>query len=108
MINVTIYKNEKHICMGFNAIGHAGSADEGQDIVCAAASVLMVNTINAIEAFASDDSSLVSDDKEGLVDFTLSKPPTHDAELLLKTMILGLEEIANDYKDYINIDFREV
>ena len=54
MIRVTIYKNEKHQCVGFKAHGHAGFSEEGQDIVCAAVSVLTINTLNAIEKFADD------------------------------------------------------
>ena len=49
MIRVTIYQNEKKECAGFLAKGHAGFSEAGQDIVCAAASVLMINTVNAIE-----------------------------------------------------------
>ena len=29
MIRVTIYKNEKHQCVGFKAHGHAGFSEEG-------------------------------------------------------------------------------
>ena len=65
MIRVTIYKNEKHQCVGFKAHGHAGFSEEGQDIVCAAVSVLTINTLNAIEKFADDRTSLVSDESKG-------------------------------------------
>ena len=82
MIQVTIYRNEKEECSGFLARGHAGFSEEGQDIVCAAASVLMINTVNAIEAFASDKTSLVSDDMEGLIDYRLNGRPSREASLL--------------------------
>ncbi|SHJ89565.1 ribosomal-processing cysteine protease Prp [Hespellia stercorisuis] len=110
MIHVTIYKNEEHVCMGFNAINHAGYAEEGQDIVCAAASVLMINTINAIEHFTDERASEVSNEDEALIDYRLKDVPGHDADLLLNTMILGIEELANDknYEDYITIRFEEV
>ena len=49
MIHVVIYQNEKEECTGFQTEGHAEYADPGQDIVCAAASVLIINTMNAIE-----------------------------------------------------------
>lgn len=113
MIKVTIYKTEKHAYVGFDAQGHAGFADEGMDIVCAAASALIINTINAIEKYTSDEISIVTDDSEdaeGLIQFRFNKKATHDAELLLKTMILGLEEIEDDsdYEPYIDIIFKEV
>lgn len=110
MIKVTIYKNEKHEYVGFKALGHAGFREAGQDIVCAAVSVLIQNTINAIERYTSNESSLVSDDQDGLIDYRLTNAPTHDATLLLKAMILGLEEMADDedYEEYIDIIFEEV
>lgn len=113
MIKVTIYKTDKHAYVGFDAQGHAGFADDGMDIVCAAASALIINTLNAIERYTSDETSVLtddSDDAQGLIQFRLKKEPTHDAELLLKTMILGLEEIEDDsdYEPYIDIIFEEV
>ena len=114
MIKVTIYKTDKHEYVGFDALGHAGFADEGMDIVCAAASALIINTINAVERYTSDETSVVTDDSEGaqgLIQFRFTGGrPTHDAELLLKTMSLGLEEIEDDsdYEPYIDIIFKEV
>ena len=110
MIRVTIYQNEKKECEGFLAKGHAGFSETGQDIVCAAASVLMINTVNAIEAFADDKTSLVSDDMEGLIDFRLQAHPSKEAALLLNAMILGLKEMADDgnYSEYIQVRFEEV
>lgn len=113
MIKVTIYKTDKHEYVGFDAQGHAGFADDGLDIVCAAASALIINTINAIERYTSEEISVVTDDSEdamGLIQFRFEKRPAHDAELLLKTMILGLEEIEDDsdYEPYIDIIFKEV
>ena len=49
MIHVTIYENDRKECIGFQTKGHAEYAKMGQDIVCAAVSVLVINTMNAIE-----------------------------------------------------------
>ncbi|MGO5052298.1 ribosomal-processing cysteine protease Prp [Lachnospiraceae bacterium LCP25S3_G4] len=110
MIKVKILKNEKHECVGFKAKGHAGASVEGQDIVCAAASVLMINTINSIDKYAPDESTMISDDEEGHIEFKLKDAPSKEATLLLKSMILGLEEMENDenYTKYIDVDFEEV
>ncbi len=110
MIRVTIYRTESHGYVGFDTDGHAGYAEAGADIVCAAASVLVINTINAIDRYTSDETSYVSDEETGRIEFRFEKNPTHDAELLFKTMLLGLEEIADDseYEPYIDIIFKEV
>ena len=64
-------------------------SEEGQDIVCAAVSVLTINTLNAIEKFADDRTSLVSDESKGLIDYRLKGNPTREAKLLLDAMVLG-------------------
>ena len=89
--------------------GHAGYADAGQDIVCAAASILVINTINAIEEFTEDDASLISEDEMGMISYHLNHP-SKDAQLLLNTMILGLEQMVDDdnYAEYIDLTFEEV
>lgn len=110
MIRVTIYNNEKNECVGFRASGHAGQDECGQDIVCAAASILMINTVNAIEQFTGDGLSLVSDENRGSMECRLEGHPSKEAELLLKTMVQGLASMEDDeeYTQYIDIIFEEV
>ena len=110
MFHVTIYKNKKKEYVGFQTEGHAGYAEAGSDIVCAAASVLVINTINAIEAFSDDQTSLVSEEAEGFIHYELKNSPSKEADLLLKTMVLGLSEMAHDedYAQYIDLTFEEV
>ena len=52
MTHAVIYKS--HVngeVLGFKTYGHSGYADEGSDIVCSAISLLVINTINAIDTF---------------------------------------------------------
>ncbi len=90
--------------------GHAEYDDPGKDIVCAAVSALVINTINSIEHFTDDETSCISDEESGTITFRFSKIPSHDAALLLDSMILGLGEIEDnsEYKSYIDIIFKEV
>ena len=110
MFHVTVYVNSAKEYIGFQTSGHAGYAPEGQDIVCAAASVLTINTINAIDQFTGDRTSLVSDESKGLIDYRLKGNPTREAKLLLDAMVLGLEEIAEDenYREYMDLTYEEV
>ena len=66
--------------------------------------------MNAIDRYTSDETSLVSDDEEGVIEFELPNSPSERAALLLDAMILGLESIADDenYEQYIDITFEEV
>ena len=70
MIKVTVYKTVNHDYAGLDRTsGHAGYAEAGSDMVCAAVSVLVINTLNSIERFTSDKISLVSDEETGMIEF---------------------------------------
>ena len=47
MITVTIHRSNDSYA-GFKVVGHAGYAEEGYDIICAAVSVLVVNAVNSM------------------------------------------------------------
>ena len=51
MIDVTLFQNDSGDYVGFRMTGHAEYAEYGSDIVCAAVSVLVINTINSVEIF---------------------------------------------------------
>ena len=38
----------------FISKGHAGYAEEGQEIICAAVSALVINTVNSLEQLTKD------------------------------------------------------
>ena len=110
MIHAVIYQNKRKEYRGFKLSGHAGYAKHGQDIVCAAASVLVINTINAIERFTDDAFSLSSEEESGVISCQFKDTPSKEAGLLLRTMILGLSDMADDenYEKYIDLTFKEV
>ena len=109
MTKVTIYKNVKNECVGFKALGHSGYAEEGEDIVCAAISILTFNTMNAIESFTDTNVSLEMDEELGLIEYSIDEP-TKETSLLLDTMVLGLQTMADNenYAEYIDLLFEEV
>jgi hypothetical protein len=109
MIQITVYQNKSKEFKGFRCLGHAGFAEYGEDIVCAAVSVLVINTINSIDQFTEDTFSLEQDEESGLIELRFSDLPAHDAVLLMNSMILGLKEIQQSYgKQYIAFRFKEV
>ena len=110
MIKVNIFQSEKNECVGFSVSGHAGAGVAGEDIVCSAVSILVINTINSIESFTKDEFTLLTDEETGMIEFNLQNKPSESATLLLKTMILGLQSIEDDnnYEEYIDIIFEEV
>ena len=110
MTKITIYSNTEKKCVGFDACGHAGYADAGEDVVCAAISVLTINTINAIETLTSQRFDIAQDERDGKISFRRTGKLNDDAELLLDAMILGLQSMADneEYNQYIDLSFKEV
>ena len=80
--------------------GHAGYDDKGKDIVCASVSSIVITTINGIIEINPDTIDYSDLDNEIIIrklkeDETVNK--------LLNNMILLLENLEKDYKDYIKI-----
>ena len=107
MIKITVFRNKDQGYTGFMSEGHAGYAEEGSDIICAAVSVLTVNTINSIESFTSDKFHVKQ--KDGYIQCKFLGNLSKASVLLMDSMILGLQEIEKDYgSKYIRLIFKEV
>ena len=104
MINVSIYKDAENFITGVKMSGHARFAKHGKDIVCAATSALVMNTINSIENFTSDRFTLDHDEKKGFIEFHVISPLSNNSNLLLSSLVLGLQGIVEEYTEkYITI-----
>ncbi|MCR4589964.1 MAG: ribosomal-processing cysteine protease Prp [Lachnospiraceae bacterium] len=110
MINVDLFRAEGGPITSFSCRGHAGAADRGKDIVCAAVSMTVINTINSIEVLLPEDGKKMtvdSNDEKGEISFDFREAPSKEAALLLESMYLGLKTIEEDYKgEYIHITER--
>ena len=109
MTKVTIYKNKQNECVGFKVCEHANYAEAGSDIVCSAISILVINTMNAIEKFTDVDYMQNVDEDACIIEFVV-RQSTKETTLLLESMVLGLQTLEdnNEYTDYIDLIFEEV
>ncbi len=122
MITVSILKDQRGYC-GIDCFGHAFFDEEGRDVVCAAASVLIINTINGIEQF-TDDSILVespleepkqtklpwsSKQEPNYIHFLFEDDISKESKLLMDVMVMGLKEMQNRYGEtYLTLEIKEV
>ena len=107
MITFKILKNGSGEIVGFDCTGHAGFAESGQDIFCAAVSTLVINTVNSIEEFTDDTFEADSDEERGI--FLRVDNPGERTTLLLNSLVLGVEGIKRDNDgEYIDIVIEEV
>ena len=106
MITVTVSKkNNSYI--SFTSKGHAGYAEEGYDIICAAVSALVINTVNSLDQLTKDH--IEAEESDGFVSFTFTDPISEGGTLLMDSLVLGLTEIEHSYsKRYLKVKVREV
>lgn len=94
-----IKENDKLI--GFKCDGHANYSYFGNDIVCAAVSVLTINTINSLEVIAHKQVDVFEED--GYIEYRIRGKPSVQSNILLQSAKLGYESIADEYKKYVTI-----
>ncbi|MDO4296538.1 MAG: ribosomal-processing cysteine protease Prp [bacterium] len=108
MIQVVVYR-ERECTKGIQIQGHAGYDEYGRDIICAAVSVLALNTFNSIETFTEDAFFGEVKEEEGRFELHFSETVSPESQLLMDSLILGLQSILESYgKKYIRIRFEEV
>ena len=94
---------------GVELSGHAGYAESGRDIVCAAVSALVLNMANSVEAFTEDGFEGEMDEQTGAFSFHFTAEISPESQLLMNSLVLGLRNIEKEYGErHIIIRFEEV
>ncbi|MBR1470904.1 MAG: ribosomal-processing cysteine protease Prp [Lachnospiraceae bacterium] len=96
MIRFKVKKDGK-CYLGFCCKGHAGYAAYGSDIVCAAVSMLVINTVNAIERFTDCQMQVSDDEKSGSVTVDFPQGTDEQAALLMDALLLGIKSVEEQY-----------
>ncbi len=108
---VTFFRRTDGKWIGFRAVGHFGYADAVAVIVCAAISALTLTTLNGLRNVLKAPVIFEADDQSALVEARLMPEATEDqvvqAQLLLETLLQGLQAIQRDYPRNIRIIFKE-
>ena len=111
MTRAVLYKDAHDRFTGFSVKGHSGYAEEGSDIVCAGISALVITTENALCQILKL-SPTERGGEDGFLEVLLPEKMTdaqlHDAQLLMNTLHIGLENIAQAYPDYVRLTVRKV
>ena len=109
MTTIIIHKTVNREYTGFVCMGHAGYAKNQPDIVCAAVSVLVINTINAMEKLADQMLDVVQNEETGFIKCDFVNSLNEKSILLMDAMVLGLQDISKAYgKKYLQVKFEEV
>ncbi len=110
MTEITIYKSKAGEYRKFTCDGHAAYADYGQDIVCAAISVLVINTVNALDEITKEPIRVETDEEAGRISCSfLRQSLLETSVVLMDSLSLGLSRIEAQYgKKHCKLTFKEV
>jgi len=108
MIRATFLESKSGELQGFIVEGHAGYAPAGEDIVCAGVSALVQTAVAGLKHFLTDAPLVETRTKSKDSVFVKLKLPDHlneedqrTAQVLLKTLELGMQGIAGGYGEYL-------
>lgn len=108
MIDTKFTRDSSGHIIEYKLEGHANTAPYGQDIVCAAASMLSINTVNSIEALAGCTPNVVTNDQEGgclIVSLPqkMNQEKMNISQILLESLLIGLTDLAHEYPEAIQV-----
>ena len=107
MIRIAL-RRENGLYAGFEAKGHALFAPHGQDIVCAAVSILGCTCVNAMESVCGIIPEITENDN-GVLAFQLPEMNPADnakAQILMGALRQGLSDLADAYPQYVRLSVK--
>ena len=113
MIIAKIYRDNNNYIRRYSITGHSGYDEHGKDIVCSAISVLSQTALLSLVKVCGIEEKEIEysiDEESGYLDVILSNnieaSRLEKTEIVLKTMVLGIESIIENYPGYINLKYR--
>ena len=100
-------KNNDIICV--ECSNHTGFAEYGKDIVCAGVSSITQTAVLGIKELTNLKHNFVIDEKLGylkleLIDIENNSADYKNAQIILKTMYLGIKNLQEQYPKYIKLE----
>ena len=106
MITISLFRNQNQQIVRFSVDGHAGYAEAGTDIVCASVTTAAFTAVNGITDVAGIDASV--EVRDGYLAFSLPEglsPKKRElADVLLESMVLSFENLAEQYGNYVALE----
>lgn len=101
MIEVFIHKSGDHYTK-LRVEGHAGYAEHGKDIVCAAVSALTItleNSFGKLSDVPVMTSQYINEDHPNII----IPVPSDKTDLLIEAYKIGIEDVQVAYPDYVKL-----
>ena len=106
MTKIALIRSEGAL-IGFDAQGHAGYADAGEDIVCAAVSALTQAAVIGMQEVLSLPVRIERDDRAGRLMAVVAPEHAQSVRVLLETLRLSLSSICAQYPGFVRLTTRD-
>ena len=110
MITAKIFRNSRGAVSGFEISGHAGNAEHGGDIVCAAVSAIAYTAAGYFSEKKCGEKPFEYSEREGFMKLSAPQIGTEASEdraaadAVLEAAVIGLKQIALSYgTEYIKV-----
>lgn len=108
MIRVFFWQDADGKLVGLSVKGHADFAPKGEDIICAGVSALAQTASLSLEQQLSETPEVVIEEGslECFLPATISPAGRGKAQVILKTIAIGLEAIADVHRGYVKVEYK--
>ena len=106
MIKIIVEREDDDRIKSISSTGHSGYAEQGSDIVCASVSVLLQNAQKTFEEILDVKTFYTVNESKPSLSITLPKLDGEKfkmADLIMKSTVNGLYDLADTFPKYINI-----
>ncbi|MBR5419769.1 MAG: ribosomal-processing cysteine protease Prp [Lachnospiraceae bacterium] len=104
MIEARIRKDADDNYRGFLIRGHAEYDDPGKDVVCAAVSMLAINTVNALEKLCGVAVEAEQEKESGTLKVSFPEVLNEKGQLLMDALVLGLKGVEGQYDAFLKVE----
>lgn len=111
MTKVTFVMDNQIKYIGFIIVGHTGYSIQGEDILCAAVSMVSQSVLTGIIHVIGADAEVSINAKEALMSMLVLDSDVRmveDADLLIRTMHQSLMAIESEYSKYLEVEILDV
>ena len=110
MTHITIEKKNGNITT-IECDGHTGYGVAGEDIVCSALSSIVQTAVLGLFSVVGINVKLTRDENKGylkaILPSSLSLEQSHDAQVILNTMLCGICDLREGFSDFIELEVKE-
>ena len=101
MLEITFYKDSQDRLSSFYASGHAGWADEEQDIVCAAVSAILQAARLGLASYAAVNVQVTQRKGEMRLEWPAEVRSEESVRAIVTTAELAVQQIAEQFPEHV-------